>query len=96
MWLVGEEWWRECLKAMLNDDLNSELLRFGGAPPSGKIKINVNGTFQSENDQGGIGVIVRNENGVCMVALSRHIPYANSAIHMEAEACRAGLLIAIH
>lgn len=81
---------------MLNDDLNSELLRFGGAPPSGKIKINVNGTFQSENDQGGIGVIVRNENGVCMVALSRHIPHANSAINMEAEACRAGLLIAIH
>lgn len=31
-----------------------------------------------------------------MVALSRHIAYANSAIRMEAEAYRAGLLIAIH
>ena len=31
-----------------------------------------------------------------MAALSRHIPFASSIMTMEAEACRAGLLIAIH
>jgi hypothetical protein len=46
--------------------------------------------------QGGIGVVVRNENGECIVALARHFPFSGSAFHMEAEACRAGLLIAIY
>ncbi|KAL6225972.1 hypothetical protein ACLB2K_004820 [Fragaria x ananassa] len=54
------------------------------------------GAFLEDRIVGGIGVIARDENGTCMAALSRHIPYANSALHMEAEAIRAGLLIAIH
>jgi hypothetical protein len=31
-----------------------------------------------------------------MAAFAYHIPYASSAFHMEVEACRAGLLVAIH
>lgn len=31
-----------------------------------------------------------------MAAMSRYFPHVCSALHMEAEACRAGLIIAIH
>ena len=41
-------------------------------------------------------MVVRNENGECIAALSSHFSHISSALHMEAEACRAGLLIAIH
>ena len=65
-------------------------------PPSGRLKINIDGAFKAESGQGGIGVVVRNENGECIAALARHFPFSGSALHMEAEACRAGLLIAIY
>lgn len=55
------------------------------------------GEFSEEHDQGGIGVIVRGEEGEgrCVAAFARPVPHAISAIHVEAEAFRAGLLIAI-
>ncbi|KAL6210288.1 hypothetical protein ACLB2K_015521 [Fragaria x ananassa] len=65
-------------------------------PPSGRLKLNVDGAFLEDRRVGGIGVVARDEPGVCLVALSRHMPYAQSAMHMEAEALRASLLIAIY
>lgn len=47
-------------------------------------------------NQGGLGVMVRNEYGKCVAAFARHIPHASSAVQMEAEACRSGILIAVH
>lgn len=44
--------------------------------------------FNMALGQGGIGVVVRNNAGQCVAALARHFPYASSALHMEAEACR--------
>ena len=44
---------------------------------------------------GGIGVVVRDNQGNCVAALARHLPLASSALHVELEACRAGLLFAI-
>ncbi|KAL6228112.1 hypothetical protein ACLB2K_002066 [Fragaria x ananassa] len=65
-------------------------------PPSGRLKLNVDGAFLEDRRVGGIGVVARDEHGVCLVALSRHMPYAQSAMHMEAEALQASLLIAIY
>ena len=39
---------------------------------------------------------IPDELEVCLVALSRHMPYAQSAMHMEAKALQASLLIAIY
>lgn len=62
-------------------------------PPRGRLKINFDGAYSSELKKGGIGVIVRDDTGKCLTALTRFFPYAASALHMEVEACRAGLLM---
>lgn len=43
-----------------------------------------------------VGVIVHGENGICIAAFARSFSPVLSALHMEPEACRAGLLIAVH
>ncbi|XP_024178198.1 uncharacterized protein LOC112184155 [Rosa chinensis] len=65
-------------------------------PPRGRLKINIDGSFCADTGSGGVGVVVRNYEGTCMATFARTVQYAQSAIHMEAEALRAGLLIAIH
>ncbi|XP_062028933.1 uncharacterized protein LOC133744926 [Rosa rugosa] len=65
-------------------------------PPRGRLKINVDGAYKSNAGSGGIGVVVRDDMGIFRGAWSRKIPYMCSAFHGEAEACRAGLLMAIH
>lgn len=65
-------------------------------PPTGRLKVNFDGSFRPDSLIGGIGVIAQDEKGLCVAAFHRSIPHASSAIHMEAEACRAGLHIAIH
>ncbi|XP_062014420.1 uncharacterized protein LOC133730938 [Rosa rugosa] len=64
-------------------------------PPRGRLKINIDGSFCVETGSGGVGVVVRNYEGMCMATFARTVQYAESAIHMEAEALKAGLLIAI-
>ncbi|XP_024164679.1 uncharacterized protein LOC112171781 [Rosa chinensis] len=65
-------------------------------PPSGRLKINVDGAFRVDNSRGGIGVVVRNDAGTGIAALARPFLHAHSILNMEAEACRAGLLLGIH
>ncbi|KAM5564827.1 hypothetical protein ABKV19_019070 [Rosa sericea] len=65
-------------------------------PPSGRLKINVDGAFRVEDGSGGIGVVVRNETGMGIAALAKPFLHAHSVLNMETEACRAGLLLGIH
>ncbi|XP_061999096.1 uncharacterized protein LOC133716400 [Rosa rugosa] len=65
-------------------------------PPSGRLKVNVDGSYRADYSDGGVGVVIRDENGMCLSALARYFPHASSALHKEAEACRARLLLAIH
>ncbi|XP_024169850.1 uncharacterized protein LOC112176244 [Rosa chinensis] len=65
-------------------------------PPSGRLKINVDGAFRAEEGSGGIGVVVRNDAGMGIAALARTFLHAHSVLNMEGEACRAGLLLGIH
>ncbi|KAL6128596.1 hypothetical protein ACLB2K_071951 [Fragaria x ananassa] len=65
-------------------------------PPSGRLKINVDGAFNGSVGSGGIGVIVRDENGLGIAAVARPVKHAHSALHMKVEACRAGLQLEIH
>ncbi|PRQ17747.1 putative ribonuclease H-like domain-containing protein [Rosa chinensis] len=64
-------------------------------PPIGRLKINVDGSFRSESADGGIGVVVRNEFGTCIASMAHYFPHVLSTTHMEAEAFRAGILLAI-
>ncbi|XP_040367272.1 uncharacterized protein LOC112177447 [Rosa chinensis] len=65
-------------------------------PPQGRLKINIDGAFRADCGIGGIGVVVRDELGTGIAAIARPFLHAHSAINMEAEACRAGLLLGIH
>lgn len=65
-------------------------------PPRGRLKMNIDGAFRYDLNLGGIGVIVRDEKGRCMAALYRTIKHVSSAIFVEAEAFRAGMLLALH
>ncbi|KAL6206870.1 hypothetical protein ACLB2K_024116 [Fragaria x ananassa] len=65
-------------------------------PPSGRLKINVDGAFCSDNGYGGIGVVVRDDFGIGIAAVVRPFLHAHSVLNMEAEACRVGLLLGIH
>ncbi|XP_024196519.1 uncharacterized protein LOC112199785 [Rosa chinensis] len=65
-------------------------------PPSGRLKINVDGAFRAEDGSGGIRVVVRNETGMGIAALAKPFLHAHSVLNMETETCRAGLLLGIH
>ncbi|XP_004292412.1 PREDICTED: putative ribonuclease H protein At1g65750-like [Fragaria vesca subsp. vesca] len=64
-------------------------------PPRGRLKVNIDGSFEQELGSGGVGVVVRNYEGECVATFARPFQYALSAFHMEAEALRAGMLICI-
>ncbi|XP_004298091.1 PREDICTED: uncharacterized protein LOC101303799 [Fragaria vesca subsp. vesca] len=64
-------------------------------PPSGRLKINIDGSFVEVQERGGMGVVVRDNNGDCKAAFARPVHYALSALHAEVEALRAGLLITV-
>ncbi|KAM5577920.1 hypothetical protein ABKV19_008311, partial [Rosa sericea] len=65
-------------------------------PPRGRLKINIDGAYRADSGEGGIGVVVRDDLGTGIAAIARPFLHAHSAINMEAEACRAGLLLGIH
>ncbi|XP_024190354.1 uncharacterized protein LOC112194337 [Rosa chinensis] len=65
-------------------------------PPKGRLKINIDGAYKADTNVGGIGVIVRDDLGIGIAAIARPFQRAHSMINMEAEACRAGLLLSIH
>ena len=58
------------------------------------MKINVDGSFHVVSGIGGIGVAFRTGRGHCVAALTEHVQYATSAIHMEAAVLRVGILLA--
>ncbi|XP_062014464.1 uncharacterized protein LOC133730996 [Rosa rugosa] len=65
-------------------------------PPSGRLKIKIDGAFDAVTSNGGIGVVVRNEERLGVAAFARPFVHAHSALNMEVEACRVGLLLGIH
>lgn len=38
-------------------------------PPSGRLKINVDGSFLDKTARGGVGVVIRDADGECVAAL---------------------------
>jgi ribonuclease HI len=80
---------------LLRKNIKKEPFSKWECPPSGRLKINVDGAYRADGEVGGIGMVVRDGGENCLVAFACHIPYAASAIQMEVEACRAGLFIAI-
>lgn len=45
------------------------------------LKINVDGAFKSEDGSSGIGVVVSDEFGECVAAMTHYFSHVNSAIY---------------
>lgn len=65
-------------------------------PPSGRLKMNIVGAYHARVAKGGIDIVVRDEHRQFLAALAWHLPYASSALQVVLEACRTGMLMAIH
>jgi ribonuclease HI len=55
------------------------------------VKINTDGAFQAETLMGAIGVVIRDEHGVFLKAMTRKLPSIGSVLMAEVEAWRDGL-----
>ncbi|KAK9992134.1 hypothetical protein SO802_027119 [Lithocarpus litseifolius] len=61
-------------------------------PPPGWYKTNVDGAVFKERGQCGIGVLIRNDKGQIMGALSETLPYPLGALETEAKAAKIGII----
>ncbi|KAL6140910.1 hypothetical protein ACLB2K_059202 [Fragaria x ananassa] len=63
-------------------------------PPPGRLKINCDGAFRS-NGEDGAAVVVRNEEGTFVGANVMKLPFLHSPLQAEAKACRMGICLAM-
>ena len=63
-------------------------------PPSGLLKINFDEALSTKENIAGLGIIVRNENGLAMVALTQQIPLPASVEMVKVLAVHRALWFA--
>ena len=63
-------------------------------PAMGRVKINYDGAVFNKTGEAGIGVIIRNPQGVVMASLSQRIPFPHSVEAVEATAARVAVQLA--
>ncbi|KAL6130521.1 hypothetical protein ACLB2K_068900 [Fragaria x ananassa] len=61
-------------------------------PAVDHLKLNVDGAFMPNETEGGVGGILRDNQGIVVAAFTKHISGINSANQAELEAIRAGLI----
>ncbi|XP_050386162.1 uncharacterized protein LOC126802565 [Argentina anserina] len=59
-------------------------------PPPGFVKVNFDASWNSKHPKCGLGVVIRDEKGVCLVGASR-VSSHNSAVEAESMAALVGL-----
>lgn len=64
-------------------------------PTRGWMKVNIDGSYDSRNGIGGIGLVMRDCTGRAFFASSRHLERCNSALEAELQACREGLILGL-
>ncbi|KAL4347254.1 hypothetical protein GQ457_17G008900 [Hibiscus cannabinus] len=64
-------------------------------PPTGSVKINVDGAFLPSARLGAVGVLARDSSGVVLGSFTRPVPVIGPASAVEASALFAGLEFAI-
>ena len=64
-------------------------------PAHQQYKINFDGALFKDENQAGIGVVIRDSKGWVMVSLAQRIPLPNTAIEVEALAARRAMKLAL-
>lgn len=63
-------------------------------PPANLVKINFDNAVFSKENISGIGVVVRDENGLVLGSCSKRLPQAYSAMEVKAMAAATALVFA--
>ena len=63
-------------------------------PPQGWYKVNVDAIVFKHQGQCGIGVVIRNNQGLIMGAMCKHLEFPLAALEAEAKAMEAGIGLA--
>ena len=71
--------------------LGSQARVAGKPPPSGSFKVNIDGALFPKTKQAGVGVIVRDEEGVVVTAMSRKLDYLLGALAIKPKALEFGV-----
>jgi ribonuclease HI len=65
-------------------------------PPTGWVKLTVDGSFSDKDQSAGLGMVLRNEEGQPIFASCRYMDDCLSPLESELRACADGLDLAIH
>ena len=63
-------------------------------PQNGRYKVNVDGAVFTSLESSRIGVVIRNEDGLIMGAMSKNLPLPLGALEVEAKALEGGIELA--
>ncbi|KAK1615768.1 hypothetical protein QYE76_021285 [Lolium multiflorum] len=81
----------------LREPLNKEKVevRQWVRPPRGRLKLNVDGSYVMQTGEGGVGMILRDEEGAVVFAACRYMPACTSSLEAELAACDEGMRLAL-
>jgi ribonuclease HI len=71
----------------------SDIKRVGAPHADNVFKINTDGAFNPNTHFGGVGALARDHHGKCLKGMASWLPYMQSALVAEAEACRMVLKV---
>ena len=64
-------------------------------PPSGWVKLSIDGSFRKEDGTAGIGMVLRDEFGAVIFSACRFLPSCEEALEAELLSCSEGLELAL-
>ena len=93
--MEAKEYAKEVAEESLPPTCGTATGRFSWRPPqNGRYKVNVDGAVFSRPKSSGIGVVIRNEDGLIMGAMSKNLPFPLGALEVEAKALEGGIELA--
>lgn len=63
-------------------------------PPEGKFKVNVNAAINKGTRQGGLGAVIRDQNGRVLATAVKKIKFNGDVAQIEAAAINLGIQVA--